>query len=126
MRFAEPVPRAVAVDEVVVHAESEVEDLLRAGDVAEQAPVGPAEPEVGGCHQPRSEVLAAVRGLRLVEEPSHRGSGVGAPGAGTIPMCRGDGRGNGTERLDVVPQQRRRVARHGKQALGGRGCGHRR
>ena len=66
------VAQAVAVDEVVVQAEAEVQQLLGARDLAQQALVGTAEAEVGRGDEARAEVLAAVGRFGLVEQPGHR------------------------------------------------------
>ena len=72
-------PHAVAVDEVIVHAETEVQQLLGAGDLGEQLPIGAPHAEVRRRDEARTHVLAAVGGLGVVDEAGHRGADVGAP-----------------------------------------------
>ena len=87
------VSHAVAVDEVVVHAEAEVHELLRSGDVGEQCAVVAAEAEVRRGDQTRTQVLAAVGCLGLVEEVGELGAGVGAACAHPMPLLGGRRRG---------------------------------
>ena len=95
------VPHPVAVDEVIVHAEAEVQQLLRPGDVGEQRAVAAAEAEVGRGDQSRAKVLAAIGGLGLVEEIGELGSRVGAAGAHPMPLRGGHRRRHGRVRLDL-------------------------
>ena len=101
MRFARAVSHPVAVDQVVVHAEPEVQQLLRSGDVGEQRAIVAAEAEVRRGDQSRTQVLAAVRCLGLVEEFDRFGADIGAAGAHAMPLRGSHRRRRGPVRLDL-------------------------
>ena len=93
------VPHPVAVDEVVVHAQTEVQQLLGARDLGEQVRIGAAHAQIRRRDQPRTHVLATIGSLGIVDQPGHRRADIGAPGAHPLPQRRRRSRRGGGERL---------------------------
>jgi len=111
------VPHAVAVDDVVVHAQPEVQELLRTGHAAEQHLVVAAQPEEGGRDQPGPHELAAVGGTSGVDELGHLRAGRGRPAAHLAPEL---GREQG--RLGHEPLHARGERGADRSRDGGGGC----
>ncbi|GAA3885572.1 hypothetical protein GCM10022381_29640 [Leifsonia kafniensis] len=75
----------VAIEEIVVQAEADMEQLLCARHLAENVQVGSAHSEEGGGNESGAQVFAAIGGLQGIDQLAHGRPEVRASCANVLP-----------------------------------------